>query len=73
MRQRLDVVVEVGHNCCPLTVDDGIFVMTIKDEADIYTVPIPAHGRGIQMTIKKVGYSEIRANKAILRKPTSHL
>ena len=36
-----------------LAIDDGIFVVTIKDEADIYTVPIPSHRRGIQMKIKK--------------------
>ncbi|ODM15441.1 hypothetical protein SI65_09044 [Aspergillus cristatus] len=29
-----------------LAIDDGIFLATIKDEADIYTVPIPSHCRG---------------------------
>ena len=36
-----------------LAIGDGIFAATIKDVADIYTVPIPAHRRGIQMKIKK--------------------
>ncbi|KAI9041917.1 uncharacterized protein KD926_006254 [Aspergillus affinis] len=36
-----------------LAIDDDIFAATIKDVTDIYTVPIPAHRRGIQMKIKK--------------------
>ncbi|BCR96735.1 uncharacterized protein AKAW2_30054A [Aspergillus luchuensis] len=36
-----------------LAIDDDIFVATMKDVADIYTVPIPAHRRGIQMKIKR--------------------
>ncbi|PTU22249.1 hypothetical protein P175DRAFT_0490728 [Aspergillus ochraceoroseus IBT 24754] len=36
-----------------LAINDDIFVATMKDMADIYTVPIPAHRRGIQMKIKK--------------------
>lgn len=36
-----------------LAIDDNIFVATIEDVADIYTVPIPSHRRGIQMKVKK--------------------
>lgn len=37
---------------------DDIFMATIEDVADIYTVPIPAHWKGIQLKIKRqIGYS----------------
>ncbi|KAL2801601.1 hypothetical protein BJX63DRAFT_438656 [Aspergillus granulosus] len=36
-----------------LGLDDDIFVATIRDVADIYTVPIPSHRRGIRLKIKR--------------------
>lgn len=36
-----------------LGIDDDIFVATIRDVADIYTVPIPRHRRAIQLKIKR--------------------
>ncbi|KAL4801676.1 hypothetical protein BDV18DRAFT_167246 [Aspergillus unguis] len=35
-----------------LGIDDKIFEANIRDEADIYTVPIPGHRKGIQLKIK---------------------
>ncbi|KAL2859811.1 uncharacterized protein BJX67DRAFT_386620 [Aspergillus lucknowensis] len=36
-----------------LGIDDDIFVATIRDVADIYTVPLPRHRRGIRLKIKR--------------------
>ncbi|EAW15091.1 uncharacterized protein ACLA_057470 [Aspergillus clavatus NRRL 1] len=36
-----------------LGIDDDIFVATIRDVADIYTVPLPRHRRGILLKIKR--------------------
>jgi hypothetical protein len=36
-----------------LGIDENIFVATIRDVADIYTVPIPHHRRAIHLKIKQ--------------------
>lgn len=49
-----------------LALHDNIFDATIRDVADIYTVPIPSHRKGIQLKIKKE-----KLDVPIFREPTS--